>query len=116
MDKDVLKSRTKQFALRAIKLAEALPKNKTGSVIASQLIRSSTSVGANYRSACRGRSRAEFIAKLGIALEEVDESAYWFELVIEGNLMKKEQVEPLLIEANELTAIFLSSIKTARNR
>jgi len=79
-------------------------------------MRSGTSVGANYRSACRGRSKAEFISKLGIALEEADESAYWLELVIESKLLKENLVESLLKEANELAAILLASIKTAKSK
>ncbi|MBU3914388.1 four helix bundle protein [bacterium] len=114
MDKEKLKLRTKQFAFRVIKLTEALPQKQSGLVIGKQLIRSGTSVGANYRSACYGRSKAEFIAKMGIALEEADESAYWMELIIEAELLSKNQVESLLKEANELAAILYASIKTAR--
>jgi len=114
MDKLDLKLRTKQFALRVIRLVDSLPNNNSGRAIGNQLIRSGTSIGANYRSACLGRSKADFIAKLGIALEEADESIYWMELIIEGNLIKKDLVEPLLTEAKELTSIFHASIKTAR--
>ena len=116
MDKEDLKLRTKQFALRTMKLAEALPLRLSGKVIGNQLMRSGTSVGANYRSACRGRSKTEFISKLGIALEEADESAYWLELVIESKLLKEKLVESLLKEANELAAILLASIKTAKSK
>ncbi len=116
MDREELKFRAKQFALRVMKLIEALPQKQSGRVIGNQLIRSGTSVGANYRSACRGRSKAEFISKLGIALEEADESAYWLELIIEGKILKKDLVESLLSEANELAAILNASIKTARNK
>ena len=116
MNKEDLKIRTKQFALSVMKLIESLPDSLSGKIIGNQLLRSATSVGANYRSACRGRSRAEFIAKLGISLEEADESAYWLELIIEGNLLKKELIEPLLKEANELTATLFSSIKTSRSK
>ena len=114
MDEDELKQRTKQFALRVLKLTEALPKNRAGNVIGNQLLRSGTSVGANYRAACKGRSKAEFIAKLGIALEEADECAYWLELIIEGNILRKNLVENLLKESNELASILHTSIKTAR--
>ena len=114
MDKQELKDRTKKFALRVISLVEALPKTTVGRAIGNQLIRSGTSVGANYRAACRGRSKAEFLSKLGIVLEESDESEFWMELIIEANLMKRERVEPLLKEADELTAIFARSIYTAR--
>ncbi len=114
MNEKELKDRTKQFALRVIRLVAALPKTTEGRAIGSQLIRAGTSVGANYRSACRGRSKAEFVAKLGIVEEEADESAFWMELIIESELLKKELVEPLLKEANELVAIMVSSRKSAR--
>src|SRR5947199_3326046 len=104
-----LKQRMKQFALRIMRLVDALPNTPKGRAIASQLVRAGTSVGANYRAACRGRSKAEFIAKLGIAEEEADESGYWMEVIIEGELLKQKQVQPLLDEANELTKIFAQS-------
>ena len=113
MDEKELKERTKKFSLRVIKLVGALPKTVEGRTIGSQLIRSGTSVGANYRAACRGRSKPEFVAKLGVVEEEADESAFWMELIIESNLMKKELVEPLLQEANELVAIMTASRKSA---
>lgn len=109
-----LKARTKQFALRVIRLVESLPKSRTADVLGKQLIRSATSAGANYRAACRARSAAEFQAKLGIVEEEVDESAYWIELLIETGLTKANLVMPLLDEAGELTAIIVTSIKTSR--
>ena len=112
MDEQELKRRTKQFGLRVMKLVGALPENSVGRALGSQLIRSGTSVGANYRSACRGRSKAEFIAKLGVVVEEADESAYWLELIIEGELLAGNLVEPLLQEANELTAIMVASSKS----
>ena len=115
MNEKELKKRTKQFALRIIKLVNALPKNIEGQSIGKQLIRSGTSVGANYRSACRGRSKAEFVAKLGIVEEEADESAFWMELIIEGGLLEKKLVEPLLKEADELVAIMVASRKSARS-
>ncbi|HEY6242329.1 MAG TPA: four helix bundle protein [Pyrinomonadaceae bacterium] len=87
MNADDFKKRTKQFALRILKLVEALPNTVAGRTIGVQLVRSGTSVGSNYRAACRGRSKAEFIAKLGIVEEEADESAYWLELIIEGALL-----------------------------
>ncbi|MCP4345387.1 MAG: four helix bundle protein [Desulfobacterales bacterium] len=114
MNEKELKDRTKQFALRIIKLVNALPKSMESQVIARQLLRSGTSVGANYRAACRGRSKNEFIAKLGIVEEEADESAFWLELIIESGLMKKELVIPLLKEADELTAIIVTSRISAR--
>jgi len=113
MNEEELKKRTKQFALRIMKLVAALPKSIEGRVVGNQLIRSGTSVGANYRAACKGRSKAEFIAKLGIVEEEADESAYWMELIIEGDLLKEELVQPLLDEANEIAAIMAASRITA---
>jgi len=109
MNADDLKRRTKQFALRVLKLFSALPNTVTGRAIGSQLVRAGTSVGANYRAACRGRSKAEFVAKMGITEEEADESAYWMEVIIEGELLKPRQVQPLLTEAEELTKIFAQS-------
>jgi len=109
MNADELKKRTKQFALRILKLVAALPNTVAGRAIGGQLVRAGTSVGANYRAACRGRSKAEFVAKMGIAEEEGDESAYWMEVIIEGELLKRKQVEPLLTEAEELTKIFAQS-------
>src|SRR5216117_627594 len=111
-----LKQRTKQFALRVIKLVGALPKTTEGRAIGGQLIRSGTSVGANYRAACRGRSKAEFISKLGTVEEEADESAYWMELIIEAGCLKKDQVDPLRQEACELTAIMAASRLSAVHR
>ena len=109
MNADDLKKRTKQFALRILKLVAALPNNVQGRAIGGQLVRAGTSVGANYRAACRGRSRAEFVAKLGVVEEEADESAFWLELIIESGLLKKPLVEPLLDEANELAKIMARS-------
>jgi len=106
---DDLKKRTKQFALRNLKLVTALPNSVQGRVIANQLVRAGTAVAANYRAACRGRSKAEFIAKLGTVEEEADESAFWLELIIEGGLLKQRVVEPLLTEANELAKIMARS-------
>jgi four helix bundle protein len=109
MKADDLKKRTKQFALRILKLVAALPNNVQGRAIANQLVRAGTAVAANYRAACRGRSKAEFIAKLGTVEEEADESAFWMELIIEGELLKAQQVEPLLTEAIDLRKIMASS-------
>ncbi len=114
MDKAELKQRTKLFGLRVLKLARALPRDVAGDVVAKQLIRSALSVGANYRSACRGRSRAEFLSKLGIVLEEVDESAHWLEVIIEDGMLPEPKVTALLQEANELTAIFFTATTTTR--
>jgi four helix bundle protein len=113
MTEDELKKRTKLFALRILKLIAALPKTVAGRTIGGQLARSGTSVAANYRAACRARSKAEFISRLGVVEEEADESALWLELIIEGELMKKTLVEPLWVEADELVAIMTSSRKSA---
>ena len=113
MTTDELKLRTKKFALRILKLVGALPKSIEGRAIAGQLVRAGTSVAANYRSACRARSKAEFIAKLGVVLEEADETQLWLELIIEGKLGPAVRVKSLLEEANELVAIFVSSRKSA---
>ena len=113
MNEIELKKRTKQFALRVIRLIAALPKTVEGRAIANQLVRSGTSVGANYRAACHGRSKPEFVAKLGTVEEGADESDFWMELIIEGQLMKPKQVELLLQETNELAAIMVSSRKSA---
>jgi len=113
MNEEELKKRTKQFALRVMKLAAALPNTTIGRAIRGQLVRAGTSVGANYRAACRARSKAEFISRLGVVEEEADESAYWMELIVEGDLMKKHRVAPLHQEANELVAIMTSSRKSA---
>jgi four helix bundle protein len=109
MTPDELKKRTKQFALRILKLVAALPNTVQGRAIASQLVRAGTSVAANYRASCRGRSRAEFIAKIGTVEEESDESAFWLELIVEGGLLKQKVVQPLLTEAWELTKIMAKS-------
>jgi four helix bundle protein len=105
--------RTKQFALRVIKLVTALPRTIEGRSIAGQLMRSGTSVAANYRAACRARSKPEFISKLGTVEEEADESAFWLELIIDAGLMNESKIRPLLNEASEIIAIMASSKKTA---
>lgn len=114
MDEKELKDRTKEFAHRCVKLALALPKGQLGDYIAGQLIRASCSVAANYRASCLAQSKASFISKLSIVLEETDEAAFWLEFIIEEDLLKRKQVVPLQKEAQELTAIFFSSRKTAR--
>ena len=116
MNADELKDRTKAFALRILKLAAALPNTIEGRAIRGQLVRAGTSVGANYRAACRGRSRAEFIAKIGTVEEESDESAFWLEVIIEGGFLRKARVLPLLGEANELTKIMAKSRISASSR
>jgi len=114
MKADELKDRTKKFALRVIRMVRSLPKTKEADVIGKQLLRCGTSVAANYRAACRARSQADFISKVTIVEEESDESAFWMELIIDSEILKKNLVEDLLKEANELTAIFTASGKTAR--
>ncbi len=113
MTEQEMKQRTKQFALNVLRLISQLPRSTEGRIVANQLGRSGTSVGANYRAACRARSKADFISKLGIVEEESDESCYWLELIIEGRMLPTGQVEPLLKEANEITAIVVASRKTA---
>jgi four helix bundle protein len=110
-----LQERTKQFALRVIRLLDSLPeRHRTSDIIAKQLLRSATSVGANYRAACRGRSAAEFRAKLGIVEEELDESIYWIEMLVGANITKQDLVAPLLDEANQILAMVVASIRTSR--
>ena len=108
-----LKARTKQFALRVMKMVDALPRTIQGRTIAKQIIRSATSVAANYRAACRARSRAEFIAKIGVVEEEADESCFWLELIIDSGLLTDERIRPLLSEAGELVAIMAALRKSA---
>ncbi len=114
MNSEELRARTKQFALRVMKLVGALPRTVVGRAIGGQLVRCGTSVGANYRAACHGRSKAEFAARLGTVAEEADETCFWLELIIEGTLLPQKRVIALLEEANALTAIFTSAVKTSR--
>jgi four helix bundle protein len=116
MTQTELKKRTKQLALRVIRLVESLPKTKTSNVISNQLLRSGASVGANYRAACRAKSTADFINKLAIVEEEADESIYWIELLVESNQVKLNLVESLLVEFDEILAIIVSAIKTSKAR
>ena len=113
MQKD-LKERTKEFALRIIKMYSSLPKSTEAKVLGKQVLRSGTSVGANYREASRGRSKAEFVAKMGDCLKELDETTYWFDLLIEGNILPKNKLSGLLQESKELTAIFVTIIKNTK--
>jgi four helix bundle protein len=115
MNRDELKKRTKEFALRIVKLVSALPNTTAGRVIGNQLLRSGTSVGANYRAACRAKSKSDFVYKISIVEEEADESSFWLELIIESELMRKSKIASLLKEADELTAIFVSTNKTAKS-
>lgn len=114
MTEDQLKNRTKQFALRIMKLSSSIPHTREGDILGRQILRSGTSVGANYRAACRARSSADFISKLGIVLEEADETLFWLEIISESRLMPIERIADLLKEANELVAIFTSSIITSK--
>lgn len=114
MKGDELRARTKAFALRIMTLVEALPKTIQGRAIANQLMRSGTSVAANYRAACRARSQPEFISKIGTVEEEADESALWLELIIDDKIISEKKVRPLLDEANELVAIMAASYISAR--
>ncbi len=114
MNQAALKLRTKQFALRIIKLVESLPHDQVGRVLGNQLLRSGTSVGANYRAACRSKSVADFVSKMGTVEEEADESGYWMDLLIESGKVKSTKMSALMQEANELTAIAVASINTAR--
>jgi len=114
MNPKEMKERTQHFALQIIRLIESLPRNRIADVLGNQLLRCGTSVGANYRAACRARSPADFIAKMGIVEEEADESIYWMELLIAAGIIPSNSIQPLLKEAHELLAITVSSINTAR--
>jgi four helix bundle protein len=116
MSPEELRQRTKQFTLRVMKVVEALPDTPQGRVIAHQLMKAGSSVGANYRAVCRVRSRKDFINKVGVVIEEADESAFWLEVIGEGGILKAPLVEPLLREANELVAILTAARRTAVRR
>ena len=110
-----MKERTKQFTLRVIRLVKQLPKDQVSHVLGNQLLRSGSSVGANYRAACRARSKAEFRAKLGIVEEEGDESLFWMEILLDTGMMSRTQLGDLMKEADEIVAIVVSSIKSSRS-
>ena len=110
-----LRNRTKKFAYRVLHLFRELPSSTEAQVVGKQLLRSGTSVAANYRAVCRARSKAEFIAKIGIVVEEADESLFWLEFIDDNALMKHERLQPLVREALELTAIFTASLRTVRH-
>jgi four helix bundle protein len=116
MDEQKFKQRTKILALRVIELAEELSHSRTADVMSRQLLRSATSIGANYRAACRGRSTADVISKLSIVEEEADESIYWLELPVESNIVPEARVTELLKETNQIVAMTVASIKTLRAR
>ncbi len=111
---DLLKDRTKQFALQVIRLCRALPRSQESLIITRQLLRSATSVGANYRAVCRARSTADFVSKLGIVLEEADETLFWIELLVESGATYPEKIASVRREANELVSIFVASLRTAK--
>ncbi len=111
-----MKQRSKEFSLRTLKVVTAMPQTTEAKVIAHQIAKSGTSVGANYRAACRARSTKEFIAKLGTVLEETDETAFWLEIIIEANILPANRIKTLLTEADELCAIFYKTIESARNK
>ncbi len=113
--KNDLLDRTKKFALRIIKLVKSLPNDVVSQTIGRQLIRSGTSIAANYRAACRARSKAEFVSKLGIVVEEADESIFWVEMLIESEVVIPKKVEDLKNETNEILSIMITSIKSAKN-
>ena len=115
MQKD-LKERTKNFALHIMKMYSSLPKSTEARVLGTQVLRSGTSVGANYREASRGRSKAEFVAKMGDCLKELEETMYWFDLLIEGNILPKNKLSGLLQESKELTDIFVTIIKNIKTK
>jgi four helix bundle protein len=114
MDERAFKDRTKKLGLRVIRLVEALPKSGAANVIGKQLLRSATSVGANYRAACRGKSRADVIAKLALVEEEADEAIYWMELLIESGLITEAKMKDLVEETSEIVAMTVSSINTLK--
>ena len=109
-----LRERTRKFAIRIVKLCDSLPSGDTARTIRRQLLRSGTSVAANYRAVCRARSKPEFLAKMGVVVEEADETAFWLEFLVDVGLVPTRRMQPLLNEANELLAIFAGSLRTAR--
>ena len=113
-DETDLRARTKDFALRIIRMFSALPKTTEAQLLGKQLLRSATSIGANYREAYRGRSKAEFIAKCGDSLREIEETAYWLELLVESGIVSAKKLQPLRQECDELTAIFVTILKRSR--
>jgi four helix bundle protein len=113
-DFEGLQNRTKRFALRILKLYRSLPRSEEARILGKQVLRSGTSIGANYCAACRARSRAEFIAKLGIVLEEADETAYWLDLMQEGGIFPEAKLRDIVHESRELVSIFVASVRTAK--
>ena len=116
MNEEIFKGRTRQLALEIIQLVESLPRSRAADVIGRQLLRSGTSIGANYRAACRGKSKADVISKLAIVEEEADETIYWMELLIESKIVQPSRLAELMKESNEIVAMVVASIKTLRGR
>ena len=116
MNEEIFKGRTRQLALAIIQLVESLPRNRAADVIGRQLLRSGTSIGANYRAACRGKSKADVISKLAIVEEEADETIYWMEMLIESKIVQPSRLNLLMKESNEIVAMVVASIKTLRGR
>jgi four helix bundle protein len=114
MKGDNIKVRTKNFALRVLTMASAIQKDYASQTISHQVVRSATSAGANYRAACRSKSRRDFVNKMKIVEEELDETSYWLELIDESNYFPKERISPLITENNELLSIIVKSIKTSK--
>ena len=114
MSPEEMKKRTKQFALRIITMRKALPKTDEAKILGNQVLRSGTSVAANYRAVCRARSKAEFISKMGVVVEEADETVLWLKLIVDSGIVKSDKMNSLLTEANELLAIFAQSQITAK--
>jgi four helix bundle protein len=110
-----LRTRTKAFALRIIRMSQALPRSREANVLVQQVLRSSTGMAANYRAAGRSRSKAEFIAKIGVVVEEADETVFWLEMLLDSGMVRPEKLQNLLAEATQLVAIFTSSRKTAKS-
>jgi four helix bundle protein len=116
VNEEIFKRRTRQLALEIIELVESLPRNRAADVIGRQLLRSGTSIGANYRAACRGKSKADVISKLAIVEEEADETIYWMDLLIESKIVQPSRLNGLMKESNEIVAMVVASIKTLRGR
>ena len=114
MNPEELKARTRAFALRIIRVAESLPETPTAKIIRNQMLRCGSSVGANYRAACRAKSKADFISKMRIIEEEADETIYWMELLIDADIVRRARIAELLDEADQILSIVISSIKTAK--
>ncbi len=111
-----LKKRSKQFAIRIVKLFRSLPRTEEARIMGKQVLRAGTSVAANYRAVCRARSKAEFIAKIGVVVEEADETTFWLELLVDTGIVREARMRSLMSESNELLAIFAASQRTARRK